>query len=267
MNECKGCKNTTYSRGKQPYSRRCTKCQYDESATSGTFFHKIKFSISLAFEMLYEIVTSKKGANSVWLAERFQLQQKTTWLFRQKVQEAMKSSLEHPLEDEVHVDEFEIGTPQKGQQGRSASEEKIRVVIAIEHRNGTAGRGYAQVITDYSYGSLKPIFEQHIARDAKIETDGWSGYKPLKTEYPNLKQKLSEKGENFKMLHIQIRNFKNWIRGVHSYCNKEYMNKYLQEYFYRFNRRNFRKNILENILKRMVAGAPITYSQIKNQAI
>ncbi|MCR6642474.1 MAG: hypothetical protein NVV82_26665 [Sporocytophaga sp.] len=73
---------TTYSRGKQPYSRRCTKCQYDESATSGTFFHKIKFSISLAFEMLYEIVTSKKGANSVWLAERFQLQQKTTWLFR-----------------------------------------------------------------------------------------------------------------------------------------------------------------------------------------
>ncbi len=57
--ECKGCKSTTYSRGKQPYSRRCTKCQYDESATSGTLFHKIKFSISLAFEMLYEIVTCK----------------------------------------------------------------------------------------------------------------------------------------------------------------------------------------------------------------
>ncbi|MCR6639943.1 MAG: transposase [Sporocytophaga sp.] len=82
--ECKGCKSTTYSRGKQPYSRRCTKCQYDESATSGTLFHKIKFSISLAFEMLYEIVTSKKDANSVWLVERFQLQQKNNMVVQAK---------------------------------------------------------------------------------------------------------------------------------------------------------------------------------------
>ena len=217
--------------------------------------------------MLYEIVTSKKGANSVWLAERFGLQQKTTWLFRQKVQEAMKSSLSYPLEDEVHVDEFEIGTPQKGQQGRSASKEKIRVVVAIEHRNGCAGRGYARVISDYSCESLRPIFDQHISSNAEVETDGWSGYKPLKKKYSGLKQKLSDKGKNFKMLHIQIRNLKNWIRGVHSYCNKEYMNKYLQEYFYRFNRRNFRKSIFENIVGRMVHGNPITYAQIKINAI
>ncbi len=92
----------------------------------------------------------------------------------------MKSSLEHPLEDEVHVDEFEIGTPKKGQQGRSASEEKIRVVIAIEHRNGTAGRGYAQVITDYSCSSLKPIFDQHIARDAKWKQMDGVDINPLK---------------------------------------------------------------------------------------
>ncbi|WMJ74117.1 IS1595 family transposase [Cytophagaceae bacterium ABcell3] len=185
--KCKKCQSTSYSKGKQPYSRRCTKCQYDESATSGTLFHKIKFSIAVAFEILYEIATSKKGANSIWLAERFGLQQKTTWFFRQKVQQAMKSSLEYPLTDEVHVDEFEIGTPQKGQQGRSASEEKVRVVIAIEHRNGKPGRGYAQVIKNYSCESLTSIFEQHISQDAKVETDGWSAYKPLKKDYPNLK--------------------------------------------------------------------------------
>ena len=54
-----------------------------------------------AFGMLYEITTSKKGANSIWLAERFGLNQKTTWAFRQKVQLAMKSSEQYPLEDEV----------------------------------------------------------------------------------------------------------------------------------------------------------------------
>ncbi len=61
--------------------------------------------------MLYEITTSKKEANSVWLAERFGVNQKTAWLFRQKVLEAMESSKNNPLTGEVHVDEFEIGTP------------------------------------------------------------------------------------------------------------------------------------------------------------
>ena len=41
----------------------------------------------------------------------------------------MKSSEQYPLEDEVQVDEFEIGTQQKGEQGRSKSDKKIRVVI------------------------------------------------------------------------------------------------------------------------------------------
>ncbi|HBH24863.1 MAG TPA: hypothetical protein DDY13_15770 [Cytophagales bacterium] len=67
--------------------------------------------------MLYEISTSRKGANSVWLAERFGVQQNTAWLFRQKVQKAMKSSGGHPLEVEVHVDEFEIGAPKQGNRG------------------------------------------------------------------------------------------------------------------------------------------------------
>ena len=58
----------------------------------------------------------------------------------------MKSSVQFPLEDEVHVDEFEIGTPQKGEQGRSMSEKKMGIVIALEYRNGKPGRGYAKVM-------------------------------------------------------------------------------------------------------------------------
>ena len=170
---CKRCGSTAHIKGKQPCGRRCSKCGYDESTTAGTLFHKLKFDILKAFEMLYEIATSKKGANSIWLAERFGLNQKTTWAFRQKVQLAMKSSEQYPLEDEVHVDEFEIGTPQKGEQGRSKSDKKMRVVIAFEHRDGKSGRGYAKVIEDYSAKSLKPLFDTHIKNDASILVDGW----------------------------------------------------------------------------------------------
>ncbi len=260
---CKRCSNTTYIKGKQPYSRRCSKCGYDESTTAGTIFHKLKFGIDKAFEMLYEIALSKKGANSIWLAEHFGVQQKTAWLFRHKVQIAMKSSEHYPLEGNVHVDEFEIGTPQKGEQGRSKSGKKMRVVIAFEERAGKTGRGYAKVIKDYSSASLGVLFDTHIKGDANILADGWSGYKPLKQEYPNLKQILSNRGKNFKMLHIQIRNFKNWLRGVHSYCDRKYLQKYIDEYFYRFNRRNHRTSVLDKIINRCVLHKPMTYAMIR----
>ncbi len=94
------------------------------------------------------------------------------------------------------------------------------------NRDGKSGRGYARIIEDYSAQSLMPIFDMHIRNDAHILADGWTGYMPLKEGYTNLKRILSDKGRNFKMLHIQIRNFKNWLRGVHSYCNREYLQKY-----------------------------------------
>ena len=128
----------------------------------------------------------------------------------------------------------------------------MRVVIALEYRDGKPGRAYAKVIEDYSFKSLRTIFDVHIDKAANITTDGWSGYKPLRKKYPYFEQKLSDKGQNFKMSHIQIRNFKNWLRGVHSYCDKDNVNQYIEEYFFRFNRLNFRQTILEKLIYRMV---------------
>ncbi len=83
----------------------------------------------------------------------------------------MASSKQHPFEDEV-VDEFETGTPQKGEQGRSKSEKKVRVVIVLKHRCGKLGRVYTKVIEDYSTESLKPLFDTHIKNCASILADG-----------------------------------------------------------------------------------------------
>jgi transposase-like protein len=119
-----------------------------------------------------------------------------------KVQQAMKSSEDYPLEKEVHVDEFEIGTPEKGKPGRSASDKKMRVVLAVEYRDGKAGRAYAKIIKNYSTKSLRPIFDIHIKQDAFIVTDGWKGYAPIRKNFPNMTYRLSNNGGNFKMLHF-----------------------------------------------------------------
>ncbi len=54
----------------------------------------------------------------------------------------MKGNKKYPLEDQAHVDEFEIGTtPQRDKQGRSKSDKKMKMVIAFEDRDGKSGRG------------------------------------------------------------------------------------------------------------------------------
>lgn len=64
---CRKCDNKRSIAGKKKYNKRCSRCGYDESPTSHTLFHKIKFGIENGFEMAYDIVTGKKGLNSTWL--------------------------------------------------------------------------------------------------------------------------------------------------------------------------------------------------------
>jgi transcription elongation factor Elf1 len=263
---CKRCGHNESYKGKKQFHKRCKQCGKEESAMAHTIFHKVKFDLYKAFGMLYDVMLSKKGANSIWLAERYEVSQNTAWLFRRKLQDYLKSSGKHPLTETVQVDEFEIGTPKKGQQGRANTKDKVRVVIAIEVKNGKVGNGYAQVIQDFSSKCLKTIFENHIDAKANIKTDGWTGYSPLKRIYKRLVQEKSDNGANFPEIHIQIRNLKNWLRGVHSYSSMENAQQYLDEYFYRFNRRNFRTTIMDKLFDRIISQKARIYKDLINIA-
>ncbi len=106
---CKRCGHPNYCKGRKLYSRRCTRCKYDESPTSGTMFDKCKFSLHIAFHLVFKISSKKKGMSSLELSNEFDLRQKTCWEFKWKIQQAMRSSLQHPLSGTIHVDEFYVG--------------------------------------------------------------------------------------------------------------------------------------------------------------
>ena len=90
--ECIKCKNNKYSKGKKVFNKRCSRCGYDESPTANTLFHKVKFEISEAYDVVYDMSKIKKGSNNIWLAGRHGIKQITAWLIRHKIQESMKSS-------------------------------------------------------------------------------------------------------------------------------------------------------------------------------
>ena len=87
---CRKCGNTNYCKGKTAYSRRCTKCKKEESASAHTIFHNVKFPISKAFYIAYQICNDNKKISSYEFARNLSLRQMTCWKFKDKVSKAIE---------------------------------------------------------------------------------------------------------------------------------------------------------------------------------
>ena len=124
---CPKCGHTHYCKGKTPYSRQCTKCRYVELPTTGTLFHKVKFSLRKAFYIVYLVSTNKKGISSTELSRKPGMRQKTCWGFKRKVMTAMKSSGNNPIFDRVEVDECVIGWQEEGVREGKNGKKKLAV--------------------------------------------------------------------------------------------------------------------------------------------
>lgn len=263
---CRKCGHEHFMKGKQPFSRRCRSCKYDESATSHTLFHKLKFSIRSAFDMAFQICTQKKSVSSLSLSDEMGVHYETALNFRRKLQKAMESSCAHPLEGKVEVDEFAVGGYDAEATGRAKGDKKL-VSVALEiTKDGKFGRAYAMKISDYSAKELQRIFDAHISKEASVRTDKWKGYLPVKLAYPKLEQEYSEKGSNFQQLHLHIMNIKSWIRGTLHHVSEQYIQRYLDEFHFRFNRRTFRKSIFHRIIQKIVESPPILHRQLMVKA-
>ena len=259
---CSKCGHTHYCKGNRPLDRQCTRCHSMESPTSGTLFHKVKFSLLKAFYIVYYVSTNKKGISSTELSRKLDLRQKTCWLFKQKVMKAMKSSGNNPLAGKVEVDETVVGGQEDGVKGRKNKKKKL-VVVAIEKKGRGVSRMYAKVIPQSSAKELGGFMEETISKEANIKTDKWIAYKSLDVKFPNMTHVPSgKKGGNFPELHRTIMGFKGWLRGMHH--KVEHLQSYLDEYTYRFNRSQMGKGIFENLIVRMMDLPPEPYKMIIN---
>lgn len=259
---CIKCDSEEFKKGKVSFNKRCKTCGYEESLTSNTLFHKIKFPLKKAFYMIYQLSVNKKGMSTLELSRQYGLSQKTCWFFKRKIQKAMESSDLYPLNNILEIDEFSIGSHETGKPGRSDGKKK-KVILAIEtvlnkKEKLTIGRAYARVIEDYSTESFKPFFNSKVDKKSTIFTDLWSSYAPLKKEY-NINQEKSENGESMILLHTHIMNIKGWLRGIHHHISIKHSQCYLDEYHYKFNRRLNLKKSYKILIDRMIEKSWFSY--------
>jgi hypothetical protein len=87
---CRKCKNTQYYSGHIQYSRRCSKCSYEESVTSYSIFHNTRIPINKAFYMVYLIYATKGKISSHKLSEILNMRQSTCWTYGTRIKTVME---------------------------------------------------------------------------------------------------------------------------------------------------------------------------------
>lgn len=100
---CRKCGHTNYCEGKSPFSRRCTRCKTEESATAHTLFHNIKFPVNKAFYIAYQVCVGRKEYSTYDFSEKLGLNQMTCWKFRKRIKECV-------IRHRVNTDKIAIQT-------------------------------------------------------------------------------------------------------------------------------------------------------------
>lgn len=82
---CKMCSNTRPIKGKAKFDIRCAKCNYNESLTANTIFHRTKFSLQKAFYMLYLVSQTRTDIPATELSRMLELQSITCQNFKNRI--------------------------------------------------------------------------------------------------------------------------------------------------------------------------------------
>ena len=100
---CRKCGHEKSCEAREPYARRCTRCRYVESATTGTLLQKCKFSIVKALYAVFLLHAHRGSYPPAELARVLELRSATSWAFAQKVLAA--------LQRRRHAADYEEGEP------------------------------------------------------------------------------------------------------------------------------------------------------------
>ncbi len=88
--KCRKCGHTNYCQGRTPFSRRCTKCKREESATAHTIFHRCRIPLNEAFAIA-KLIYENPEVSTYKLAKHIDRRQMTCWNFKKKIMEYLEA--------------------------------------------------------------------------------------------------------------------------------------------------------------------------------
>jgi len=248
----------------------CQKCKHKIVATAGTLFEKTRTPLSTWFDAAWHVTTAKNGMSAKTLERTLGTSYHVAWMMLQRFRVAMVNSERTKLVGTVEVDETLVGGVEEGGK-RGRGTDKELVVIAVEVPEGKGlGRVRMKHIPDASGDSLIPFIQESVSVDAKLVTDGWSGYsKIVEHGYTREIINISNSDDFAHVLmpgvHRIASLLKRWILGTHQGSVSDmHLQSYLEEYTFRFNRRksNSRGLVFKRLLEHAISTKPIAQTDI-----
>jgi hypothetical protein len=93
---CRKCGHEKSCEAREPHARRCTRCRYVESATTGTLLQKCKFAAEKALYAVFLLHAHRGNYAPAELARVLDLRPATSWAFAQKVLAALQRRRQAP---------------------------------------------------------------------------------------------------------------------------------------------------------------------------
>jgi len=247
---------------------RCRDCEYRVSVKAGTIFQDSRIPLRVWFRAIWEVVSQKNGISALGMQRVLGLNRyETTWNMLHRLRRAMVRPGRDRLVGPVQIDETYIGGSHPGKRGRGAAG-KTLVLVAVEVRDGHAGRIRLHKVKDASGASLIPAIKQSVEPKSEVRTDGWEGYSGLSsTGYSRtIIRETAEVGKNLLPLANRVvALLKRWLLGTHQGKPlASHLDYYLDEFVFRFNRRTSRSRGL--LFYRLVEQA-VNIDPIKDQDI
>ncbi|HEY5070894.1 MAG TPA: IS1595 family transposase [Caulobacteraceae bacterium] len=225
--------------------KKCGDCGKQFTVRMGTIFEESKLPLHIWLQAMHLMASSKKGVSAHQLHRTLEITYKSAWFLAHRIREAMRSGDLAPFGaggGDVEVDETFIGRdPTEAHTGNWT--EKMKVLSLVDR---TTGRAKSVVVDNLKMGTIVPIIDANIAREARLLTDeapryvsiGWN-FAAHGTVNHGRDEYVDRQDPTIHTNTIEgyFSIFKRGMKGVYQHCSKKHLHRYLAEFDFRYTNR------------------------------
>ena len=255
---CGGLDRITRVNGARIGLYRCGPCKRQFTVKVGTVFESSHVPLGQWLQVVYLMVSSKKGISSHQVMRTLDCQYKTAWFMTQRIREAMRVAHPTPIGGRgmtVEGDETFIGPKQKNRAFKPVGEKQS--VMALVERGGAVRSFHVANVTA---STLHPIIGKHVYKDSRFQTDEANVYAGIGWNFPyhgtvNHSAKEYVRGDDYtNTVEGFFSILKRGIYGIYQHVSEAPLHRYLAEYDFRYTNRIARGVDDEARMRKALAG-------------
>jgi transposase-like protein len=263
---------------------RCRTGQHERlqfSVKIGTIFEDSPLGLDKWFSAIWLITNAKNGISSYELHRAIGVTQKSAWFMLHRIRLAMQTKSFTKIGGTVEVDETYIGGKARnmhvakrkrlGMSQKASMVGKVAVMGLLD-RHGKDGHSTmrTEVIAGRKRHDLRGPIAKHVERGATVNTDAFTAYRGLQSDYVHNVIDHAEKYVDGQIHTNGCENFwsllKRAIKGTYVSVEPFHLFRYLDEQTLRFNTRTATDGDRFADLIRRVTGKRLTYKDLIGEA-